>query len=124
MNIRGLKMGLFSGLFGSPLPSLDASQAQTKLRQKPVPFLLDVRQPDEYQAGHIEGARLIPLGELGQRLKELPRDVEIICVCHSGSRSSHATQLLSKQGYNAVNLRGGMIAWAGAGLPVKKGAAK
>ncbi len=117
-------MGLFSSLFGSTLPSLDAGQAQAKLRQKPAPFLLDVRQPDEYRAGHIEGAKLIPLGELGQRLGELPRDTEIICVCHSGNRSSHATRLLSDRGYRAVNLRGGMIAWAGAGLPVKKGAAR
>jgi phage shock protein E len=117
-------MGFFSGLFGSSLPSLDAGQAQAKLRQKPAPFLLDVRQPDEYRSGHIEGARLIPLGELGQRLAELPRDAEIICVCHSGNRSSHATRLLGDRGYQAINLRGGMIAWAGAGLPVKKGAAK
>ena len=114
-------MGLFSGLFGSSLPSLDAGQAQAKLREQPAPFLLDVRQPDEYRAGHIEGASLIPLGELGQRLAELPRDTEIICVCHSGSRSSHATRLLGKQGYKAVNLHGGMIAWAGAGLPIKTG---
>ncbi len=117
-------MGLFANLFGSPLPSLDAGQAQAKLRQNPAPFLLDVRQPDEYQAGHIAGAKLIPLGELGQRLGELPRDTEIICVCHSGNRSSHATRLLSSRGYTAINLRGGMIAWAGAGLPVKKGSAK
>jgi rhodanese-related sulfurtransferase len=117
-------MGLFSGLLGSPVPSLDAGQAQAKLRQKPAPFLLDVREPDEYRSGHIEGARLIPLGELGRRLGELPRDSEIICVCHSGSRSSSATRLLSGKGYHAINLRGGMSAWAGAGLPVKKGAAK
>src|SRR5512133_1621533 len=105
-------MGLFSQLSGSPLPSLDADQAQARLRQKPAPFLLDVRQPEEYQAGHIEGARLIPLGELSQRLKELPRDTEIICVCRSGNRSGHATQLLNNRGYEATNLSGGMIAWA------------
>ena len=117
-------MGLFSGLFGSPLPSLDAGQAQVKLHEKAAPFLLDVRQPDEYRAGHIEDAHLIPLGELGQRLGELPHDIEIICVCHSGNRSSRATRFLSDRGFRAINLRGGMIAWAGAGLPVKKGATR
>ncbi len=87
-------MGLFAQLFGTSVPALDAAQAQARLHQQPAPFVLDVRQPEEYQAGHIDGARLIPLGELGQRVKELPTDREIICVCASGSRSSQATREL------------------------------
>jgi rhodanese-related sulfurtransferase len=117
-------MGFFSHLFGPSTPSLDATQAQAKLRQKPAPVLLDVRQPEEYREGHIEGAKLIPLGELAGRIQELPRTAEIICVCHSGNRSSRATQLLAGQGYRVVNLSGGMIAWTRAGLPVKKGSAR
>ena len=118
-------MGLFAQLFGSSnLPSVDAAQAQVRLRQTPSPLLLDVRQPEEYQAEHIEGAQLIPLGELGQRLQELPEGREIICVCHSGSRSSHATRELVARGYRATNLTGGMIAWTRAGLPVRKGPAR
>jgi rhodanese-related sulfurtransferase len=118
-------MGLFSQLFGSSsLPSVDAAQAQIRLHQTPAPLLLDVRQPDEYQAGHIEGAQLMPLGELGQRLQELPAGREIICVCQSGSRSSHATRELVARGYRATNLNGGMIAWTRAGLPIRKGAAR
>jgi rhodanese-related sulfurtransferase len=120
----GMKLGFLSHLFASPLPSLDPSQAQARLRQNPAPFLLDVRQPEEYQAGHIEGARLIPLAELGRRTEELPRDAELICVCRSGNRSSQATQLLSSRGYNAFNLSGGVIAWIRAGLPVEKGSTR
>ncbi len=123
-NAGGKLMGFLSHLFGSALPALDARQAQARLHQKPAPFLLDVRQPEEYQAGHIEGARLIPLGELSPRLKELPPDAEILCVCRSGSRSARAAQLLSSRGYRALNLSGGMLAWTGAGFPVKQGPAR
>jgi rhodanese-related sulfurtransferase len=114
-------MGLFSHLFGSSVPAVDATQAQARLRQQPAPFVLDVRQPEEYQAGHIDGARLIPLGELGQRLKELPTDREIICVCASGSRSSYATGELVARGFKVANMNGGMMAWVRAGLPIRKG---
>lgn len=114
-------MGLISHLFGSSTPALNATQVQARLRQKPKPFLLDVRQPEEYEAGHIEGARLIPLGELGQRMGELPSEAEIICVCRSGNRSGYAVQMLSGRGYRTFNLSGGMIGWSRAGLPVKTG---
>ncbi len=117
-------MGLFSHLFGPSAPAVSATQAQAKLSEKPAPFLLDVRQPEEYKEGHIEGAKLIPLGELGQRMKELPADREIICVCRSGNRSGHAAQMLSGRGYKVLNLSGGMIAWTRAGLPTKKGSAR
>jgi rhodanese-related sulfurtransferase len=115
-------MNLLAQLFGSSsVPSLDPAQAQVRLSSQPGPFLLDVRQPDEYRAGHIPGARLIPLRELAGRVAELPQDREIICVCQSGSRSHSATRHLVSAGYNAVNLQGGMGAWARNGLPVKKG---
>lgn len=114
-------MNLFSHWFDSSVPHLDASSAQEKLDAKPKPYLLDVRQPEEYGEGHIAGATLIPLGELGQRLKELPRDRPIICVCRSGNRSYTATRYLVSAGYNAINLRGGMIDWTNKGLAIKKG---
>ncbi len=118
-------MNLLSQLFGSSsVPSLDAVQAQERLRSQPQPFLLDVRQPEEFRDGHIPGAKLIPLGELSRRLGELPRDCEIICVCRSGNRSHSATRHLTSAGYNAVNLQGGMNAWARHGLPVKRGSGK
>ena len=80
--------------------------------------LLDVREDDEWQAGHIEGAQHIPLGELGERLAELPTGRRIIAVCRSGSRSGAAVRGLRQLGYEAENLDGGVTAWTKAGLPL------
>ena len=111
-------------LGGRAIAAISASEAGQRLRGQPAPFVLDVRQPDEYKLGHIAGAMLIPLGELSQRLKDLPREREILCVCRSGNRSRSAAQQLVAQGFKAANLSGGMIAWESAGLPIKKGMAK
>ncbi len=116
-------MNFISRLFHSPVTSIGPSEAKQKLDQKPKPFLLDVRQPEEFRSGHIPGAKLIPLGELEQRLNEVPKSQEILCVCHSGNRSRSASIRLIKAGYTVVNLRGGMIAWARAGQKVTKGKA-
>ena len=79
--------------------------------------LLDVREQDEWDAGHAPGAVHIPLGELPSRLGELPdTDVGILAVaCRSGGRSSRAVAWLSQQGFDVANLDGGMLAWEGAG---------
>ena len=114
-------MSLLSSLFGPPLPSLNALELSEKLKNAKRPLVLDVRQPEEYRTGHIIGAKLIPLGELGQRLKELPKDKEIVCVCASGSRSRSATKLLIREGYNAFDMSGGMMTWARARLTMKTG---
>lgn len=107
---------------GNDLPAaLSAAQAQERLSSDPKLYVLDVRQPEEYRAGHIPGAMLIPLGELGKRAGELPMDRDILCVCASGSRSSAATRHLRSLGYRAINMRGGMIGWRGS---VKKGNSK
>lgn len=84
-------------------------------------YVLDVRQPEEFQAGHIDGAKLIPLNQLSKKLDTLPRDAEILCVCRSGSRSGAAVRQLTSTGFKAVNLSGGIMAWQRAGLPLKKG---
>jgi rhodanese-related sulfurtransferase len=86
-------------------------------------FLLDVRSADEYAYdGHIVGAHLLPLPALALRLDELPRDTPIICICRSGNRSGVAAEHLARQGFSDVtNLTGGMLAWARAGLPMKRG---
>jgi len=78
--------------------------------------LLDVRQQDEWDAGHIDGAQHIPLGELAERLAEVPRDKVVVCVCRSGQRSEAARKGLSQLGIEAENLEGGMHAWSRAGL--------
>ena len=82
-------------------------------------LVLDVREPDEYEEGHIEGAYLLPLGQLPRRVLEVPRDRPVVCICAVGGRSGRATEWLRSQGIDAVNLRGGMRAWMMAGLPVQ-----
>ncbi|QTE29589.1 rhodanese-like domain-containing protein [Pengzhenrongella sicca] len=87
----------------------------------PVPAgttLLDVRERDEWDAGHAPGALHVPLGELVERVGELPAGAPLLVVCHSGARSARATAWLNESGYSAENLDGGMVAWSRAGLPV------
>lgn len=112
-------MNLFKQLFGGS--GLSAQDAQTRLTEAQPPLLIDVRQPDEYRAGHIRGAKLIPLDQLAAKLDTLPRDREILCVCRSGARSGSATRQLQAAGFTALNLSGGMMAWQRAGLPVESG---
>lgn len=82
-------------------------------------LVLDVREPDEFEEGHIPGARLLPLGQLPSRLGEVPQGRRVVCVCSVGGRSGRATDFLRSRGYDAVNLRGGMRAWHMAGLPLE-----
>lgn len=77
--------------------------------------LIDVREQDEWDAGHAPDARLVPLSELAGRVAELPTDTRFLVVCHSGARSLRATAFLREQGLDAVNVVGGMSAWAQAG---------
>jgi rhodanese-related sulfurtransferase len=100
---------------------MSPDQIRAKLVEKPETILIDVRQPEEYRSGHISGAKLIPLGNLSKRMEELPRNLEIICICQSGSRSEAAAQQLTAAGYSVVNLKGGMDGWQRAGFPMKKG---
>src|SRR4051812_39344517 len=76
--------------------------------------VLDVREDDEWKAGHIEGSVHIPLMQLANRFAEVPRTGQTLVVCRVGSRSAHATAYLVQQGVDAVNLAGGLAAWAGA----------
>lgn len=114
-------MNIFKSLFGSSTTNLTAADAKTRIDGDQPLFILDVRQPDEFRSGHIAGAKLIPLNELRNRMNELPKDVDILCVCRSGSRSGAATDQLNNAGYHALNLRSGMMSWQMAGFPVKKG---
>ena len=116
-------MNFLSNLFGSPIPALSVTELNEKLKNGRPPLVIDVREPAEYHQMHIGGAKLIPLGELSRRMRELPKDREIVCVCASGSRSSSATKMLVAAGYNAINMNGGMFTWQRAGLPFKKGSA-
>jgi rhodanese-related sulfurtransferase len=83
--------------------------------------VLDVREPGEYAAGHIPGALLIPLGELPDRLHEVPEEGPVVVVCRSGNRSGQALRFLRQQGFDNVhNMLGGMLAWQRAGYEVEK----
>ncbi len=85
-------------------------------------FMLDVREPDEWAAGHIPGATLIPLGELAARTDEVPHDQQVVVVCRSGNRSAQGRDILLDAGFPAVtSLDGGMTEWAAAGLPMETG---
>ena len=77
--------------------------------------VLDVREDDEWQAGHVAGSMHIPLMELGNRYGELPGDGQTLVVCRVGSRSAYAAGFLIQQGIDAVNLAGGLVAWEAAG---------
>jgi len=79
--------------------------------------VLDVREPVEWQHGHIEGAVHIPLSTLPVRVGELPA-AQTLVVCKVGGRSAQAVMWLQQQGVDAVNLQGGMIDWADAGRPM------
>jgi rhodanese-related sulfurtransferase len=81
-------------------------------------FLLDVREDDEWTAGHAPDAVHVRLGELGARVDELPRDREVYVICRSGARSAYATQGLTASGLNAINVADGMTGWAVAGRPM------
>jgi rhodanese-related sulfurtransferase len=101
---------------------IDVAGAAQLIQDKKV-FVLDVREPSEYTAGHIAGSVLIPLGQVNARVEELAKvkDQPMLVVCGSGVRSARAIQMLTKQGFSHMrNIKGGMDAWRKAGLPISK----
>jgi DMSO/TMAO reductase YedYZ molybdopterin-dependent catalytic subunit len=84
--------------------------------------LVDVREPEEWRAEHVPGAVLMPMGHVQERQHELPLDRRIVVVCRSGGRSAAVTESLRSWGFDAVNLAGGMCAWASAGQPTETAA--
>ena len=98
------------------VPDISPAEAGTVIGAGGI--LLDVREPDEWEAGHAPAATWIPMGQLAERLSELPTDRRIVAVCRSGMRSAQVTAALLDRGYDAVNLAGGMQAWHASALPV------
>jgi molybdopterin/thiamine biosynthesis adenylyltransferase/rhodanese-related sulfurtransferase/molybdopterin converting factor small subunit len=91
----------------------DVVELKRKMDAKEDFFLLDVREPNEYQIGRIPGSTLIPLGEVPRRYQEIPRDKEIIVHCKMGGRSAKAAEFLRQQGFkNVKNLKGGILDWS------------
>ena len=85
--------------------------------------LLDVRQPQEWAEVRAPGAVLVPLGELVERVDEVPDDGTVYVICRTGARSAKAVEFLRGRGIDAVNVAGGTEAWRRAGLPVESGPA-
>ncbi|WP_030170441.1 rhodanese-like domain-containing protein [Spirillospora albida] len=82
-------------------------------------YLLDVREQDEWDAGHAPEAVHIPMGRLNDRAGEIPRDREVYVICRSGARSARVTVALNQAGWVAKNVDGGMRAWSAAGRPME-----
>lgn len=100
----------------SLVEGIDAEQAKKIMQELPEGgyTLLDVRQPSEYEEEHLPGAKLIPLGQLGDSLDEIDKDKPVIAYCAIGGRSRVAAQLLNGYGFSEVyNLKGGIKAWQG-----------
>ena len=101
------------------VPSITSADAPAFVERR-HPFVLDVREPEEYAAGHVPGAISIPQADLALRLDEIPRDRDVLAVCRSGARSLKSAQFLKMVGYDRVtNLAGGTSGWAMEGLPLE-----
>ena len=97
----------------STVPGISVQQLKRKMDAGEVFELIDVREPFEFEIARINGARLIPLGEIPEHASELDREHTLIVHCHSGGRSAHAVQLLKQRGFEKVyNLEGGIDAWS------------
>ncbi len=81
--------------------------------------LVDVREPDEHEAGRIAGGRLVPLGELAAQAGTISRGEPVVFYCRSGSRSAMAAEAFRQAGFDAHNMTGGLLEWAAAGLPLE-----
>jgi rhodanese-related sulfurtransferase len=99
-------------IFGEEVPAVDAAAVPDGA------YLLDVREPDEWQAGHIPDAVHIPMGQLSERASEIPRDSDVYVVCRSGARSAQVTVALNNAGWQAKNIDGGMQRWAEVAKPM------
>jgi rhodanese-related sulfurtransferase len=102
-------------MFGNQVPTVQPSEVAGRVADGWM--LLDVRTEDEWADGRIAGSVHIPMDQLMQRLNEV--DNRIVCVCAVGARSARVAEFLNAQGREAVNLDGGINAWANSGLPVE-----
>lgn len=101
----------------------DTEVPQATIGEVPANFaedviLLDVREDDEWQRGHAPDARHIPMGDVPARMAEIDAEATLFVVCHAGGRSQRVAQYLARNGYEPINVTGGMLAWAEAGRQV------
>ena len=104
-----------------PLPPT-ISVAEAAAKRDAGALILDVREPSEWAAGHVQGATLIPLGSLASRVSEVPKDKDVVVVCRTGVRSAQGRDILQKAGFTRVtSMVGGLTAWQNQGLTLVKG---
>ena len=101
------------------VPTIDAAGLEDALRRGAQ--LVDVREPAEYAAAHVPGARLVPMAQLPARLGELDRGRAVHLICASGNRSGAMARVVAAAGLDAVNVEGGTSAWVSSGRPVERG---
>lgn len=120
--VRELSQQYFDGR--KHMTPVDRRQLLSRIRNGDV-TVLDLRDQTEYAAGHIPGARSVPLHELRKTLRSIPRDQEVVAYCHGPYcvLSLEAVELLSAKGYRATRLEDSVVEWAAAGLPVERGGA-
>jgi rhodanese-related sulfurtransferase len=95
------------------IKQLSATELKNRIQQEDTLFLLDVREPHEFQYASIANSVLIPLDQIPQRLAELDPQQEIVVICHHGMRSQQAANYLERSGFKAIaNLKGGIEAWS------------
>jgi len=101
--------------------AISAAEAATWIKDDKAVQLIDVRTRTEYAGGHLAGAKLIPVQELAQRLSEVDKARPVLLYCRTGHRSAYALEILEDHGYTDVkHIRGGIMAWRSAGLPMTR----
>lgn len=93
--------------------SMSCDEFYQEYKRKKVSAILDVRELDEFAAGHIPNAKHLPLSLLMEKVQDLAIEPTYAVICHSGARSNMACQILASQGYQVINVLGGMSAWKG-----------
>jgi rhodanese-related sulfurtransferase len=106
-------MGLFTRT-----KKVDAATLAARLDDSRRLVVIDVREPHEWRRGCIRGSHNVPLRQLKDRLSHIPLDRPVVTVCASGHRSAVAARVLTREGFEAQNLSGGVRAWSRAGLPL------
>jgi rhodanese-related sulfurtransferase len=104
----------------APPPVTPQQVHELQVKKDPALFVLDVRSPEEFAAGHVPGAVNIPHDQVASRLAEIPKDKEVVLYCRSGRRAGLAAETLEANGYKDLRLmQGDMAGWEKAGLPVE-----
>ena len=119
--VAGFALSQKSPAIAAGLPA-EISVDQAAQKRDQGAFILDVREPSEWTSFHIPGATLIPLGDLPNRLSDVPKDREVVVVCRTGHRSAQGRDILLKAGFIKVtSMTGGVTQWQTQGLPIATG---